>query len=153
MARRKMRSTALAIAGLWCRKGRRRFGTESTHWRNGKRRQDMIDEMGGGLDHTAGITRRTCSPAPAGERHQKVVATPGAPCSCESMSENATAQIGPEVALDPRGDAVPHGVRLGGLCEERLEVVLDQRIERRQGRTAPSVDRPTVWCGGPKGRP
>ena len=42
---------------------------------------------------------------------------------------------------------------LGGLCEERLEVVLDQWIERRQGRTAPAVDRPTVWCGGPKGRP
>jgi hypothetical protein len=26
-----------------------------------KRRQDMVDEMGGGLNHTAGITRRTCS--------------------------------------------------------------------------------------------
>ena len=36
--------------------------------------------------------------------------------------------------------AVPLGVRLGGLCEERLEVVLDQWIERRQGRTAPAVD-------------
>ena len=35
MARRKMRSTAPAIAGLWCRKGRMRFGTESTHWRTG----------------------------------------------------------------------------------------------------------------------
>ena len=31
MARRKMRSTAPAIVGLWCRKGRMRFGTESTH--------------------------------------------------------------------------------------------------------------------------
>ena len=30
-ARRKMRSTAPAIVGLWCRKGRMRFGTESTH--------------------------------------------------------------------------------------------------------------------------
>ena len=28
---------------------------------HGKRRQDMVDEMSGGLDHTAGITRRTCS--------------------------------------------------------------------------------------------
>ena len=113
----------------------------------------MVDEMGGGLDHTAGIAGRTYSPALAGERHQKVVATTGTPGSCESMSENATAQIGPEVALDPCGHAVPLGVRLGGLCEERLEVVLDQWIERRQGRTAPAVDRPTVWCGGPKGRP
>ena len=32
---------------------------------HGRRWQDMIDEMGGGLDHAAGITRRTCSPAPA----------------------------------------------------------------------------------------
>ena len=30
-----------------------------------KRRQDMVDEMGGALDHRARITRRTCSPAPA----------------------------------------------------------------------------------------
>ncbi len=33
--RRNMCSTAPAIAGLWCRKGRRRFGTESTHCRTG----------------------------------------------------------------------------------------------------------------------
>ncbi len=118
-----------------------------------KRRQDMIDEMGGGLDHAAGITGRTYSPAPAGVRHQKVVATAGTPCSCESMSENATTQVGPEVALDPRGDAVSHGIGLGSLCEEGLEVVLDQRIERRPGGTAPAVDGPTVCCGGPKGRP
>ncbi len=56
------------------------------------------------------------------------------------MSENAAAQVGPEVALDPCGHAGSHGIRLGGLCEERLEVVLDQRIERRQGWTAPAVD-------------
>ena len=51
MARSKMRSTAPAIAGLWCRKGRMRFGTESHPLAHGKRRQDVIDEMGGGLDH------------------------------------------------------------------------------------------------------
>ena len=28
-------------------------------------------------------------------------------------------------------DAVPHGVRLGGLCEEGLKVMLHQRVERR----------------------
>ncbi len=51
------------------------------------------------------------------------------------MSENATAQVGPVVALDPRRDAAPHGVRFGGLCEEGLEVVLDQR-----GRAASAWD-------------
>ena len=52
----------------------------------------------------------------------------------------ATAQVGPEVALDPSGDAAAHGVRLSGLCEEGLEVLLDQRIERRLSGTAPAVD-------------
>ena len=87
---------------------------------HGKRRQDMIDEGGGGLDHTARVTRRTCSPAPARERHHKIVATAGAAGSCETVCQNAAAQIGPEVALDPRGDAAPHRVRLGGLCDEGL---------------------------------
>jgi hypothetical protein len=120
---------------------------------HGKRRQDMIDEMGGGLDHTAGITRRTYSTTCAGERDQEVVTTTGTPSSCESVSKNAAAQIGPEVTLDPGRHAVTHGIGLGGLCQERLEVVLDQRIERRQGGTAPAVDGPAAWCGGPKGRP
>ena len=109
--------------------------------------------MGGGLDHAASVTGRTHAAALATERDQKVVATAGAASACESMSENAAAQIGPEVALDPRGDATPHRVRLCGLCEEGLEVVLDQRVERRLSGTAPAVDGPTVWCGGPRGRP
>ena len=50
-------------------------------------------------------------------------------------------------------DAAPYGVRLGSLCEEGLELVLDQRVERRQSGAAPAVHGPTVWCGGPKGRP
>ena len=118
-----------------------------------KRRQDMVHQMGGSLDHTARITRRTYSPAPAGERDQEVVATTGTPGSSESVSENAASQIGTEVTLDPCGHAAAHGVRRCGLCEERLEVVLDQRIERRQGGTAPAVDGPTRCWGGPKGRP
>ena len=64
------------------------------------------------------------------------------------MSENAAAQIGPEVALDPRGDATPHWVRLGGLCEEGLEVLLDQRVERRQGGAVSAVDGPTAQLRG-----
>ena len=36
---------------------------------------------------------------------------------------------------------------------ETMEVLLDQRVERRLSGTAPAVDGPTVWCGGPKGRP
>ncbi len=115
---------------------------------HGQRRQDVIDEMGGGLDHAASVTGGTHTAALATERDQKVVATTSAPCSCESMSENAAAQIGPEVALDPRGDATPHWVRLGGLCEEGLEVLLDQRVERRQGGAVSAVDGPTAQLRG-----
>ena len=120
---------------------------------HGKRRQDMVDEMGGGLDHTASVAGGTHTAALATERDQEVVATTSAACSCESISENAATQIGPEVALDPRGHAVPRAARLCRLCEESLEVLLDQRIERRQGGAAPAVDGPTVWCCGPRGRP
>ena len=111
----------------------------------------MVDEMGRGLDHTARIAGRTYSPAPAGERHQKIVATAGAAGASEAVRENTATQVGSEVSLDPRGDAVPHGVPLGGLCEEGLEVVLDQRIERRLGRTAAPVDGATVRRRGRMG--
>ena len=57
----------------------------------------------------------------ATERYQKVVATAGAAGASEAMRQNTATQIGPEVALDPRGDAVRRGIRLGGLCEEGLE--------------------------------
>ena len=92
-----------------------------------KRRQDVIDEMGGGLDHTASVTGRTYAAALATERDQEVVATAGAAGASEAVRQNTAAQIGPEVSLDPRRDAAPHGIRLGGLCEKGLEVVLHQR--------------------------
>ena len=111
---------------------------------HGQRRQDVIDEMGCGLDHTASVAGGTYATALATERYQEVVATAGAAGASEAVRQNAAAQVGSEVSLDPRGDAVPHGVPLGGLCEEALEVMLDQRIERRLGRTAAPVDGPTV---------
>jgi len=52
----KIRTTAPAIFGLWCRKGRSRFGRLSTHWRTGKVRQHVIRDVGGDLGHAARIT-------------------------------------------------------------------------------------------------
>ena len=72
--------------------------------------------------------------------------------SSDESSDKKSIASGAQV-FGVAGEAPPQGVRLGGLCEEGLEVVLDQRIERRQGGTAPAVDGPTVWCGGPKRRP
>jgi hypothetical protein len=42
------------------------------------------------------------------------------------VRQNATTQIGPEITLDPEGDAVGHGIRFGGLRQESLEVMLDE---------------------------
>ena len=78
-----------------------------------KRRHDVIDEMGCRLDHTAGVAGWTHATALATERDQEVVATPGAAGASEAVRQNAATQVGSEVSLDPRGDAVPHGVRLG----------------------------------------
>ena len=87
----------------------------------------------GGLYPAANVARRTHAAALATERDQEVTATAGAAGASEAVCQNTASQIGPEVALDPRGDAARHGIRLGDLCEEGLEMVLDQRIERRQG--------------------
>ena len=60
----------------------------------------MVHQMGGSLDHTARITRRTYSPTFAGERDQEVVATTGTPGSSESVSENAAAVADYEESRD-----------------------------------------------------
>ena len=68
---------------------------------HGKRRQDVIDEMGSGPDHAAWVTGRTHAAALATERYQKVVATAGAAGASEAVRQNATTQVGAEVTLDP----------------------------------------------------
>jgi hypothetical protein len=78
----------------------------------------VIDDMGSGLDHAAGVAGGTHAAAPATERDQKVVATAGAAGASEAVRQNTAAQIGPEVALNPRGDTVRHGIsrRLASRC-------------------------------------
>jgi hypothetical protein len=56
------------------------------------------------------------------------------------VAEDAAAQVGAEVVLDPAGDAVAVGVALLGEGEERLQVVLDDRIEGSGGRTPRAVE-------------
>ena len=76
---------------------------------HGKRRHDVIDEMGRGLDHTASVAGRTHTAALATERDQEVVATTGAPGSCESMGEDAAAQGAPREAWSRKSRSTHEG--------------------------------------------
>ena len=55
-------------------------------------------------------------------------------------SANTTLEVTPEITLDPRGQALTRRVGLGYLGEERLEVVLDDRVQWRLGRPARAID-------------
>lgn len=89
----------------------------------------MIGEVGGELRHAADVARGADPPALAGEREQAFVAAVGTAGAGESVGEDAAAQIGPEVLLDPRRNAMAQGIGLGGLSEEGLEVVPDNWVK------------------------
>ena len=108
--------------------------------------QDVVGEVGGHLRHTPGVARGADAAALAGEGDQAIMAAFVTTGSGEPVREDAAAEVGPEVLLDPGRDAVAQGIRLGGLRDEGLEVVLDDGVERGGGRLAWAVD-------GPRGRP
>ena len=56
------------------------------------------------------------------------MATAGAVGSRETVGEDAAAQEGPEVALDLGGNAGPGEIGLSRLRQERLGLVLDDRL-------------------------
>jgi hypothetical protein len=56
------------------------------------------------------------------------------------VGEDAAAEVGAEVLLDPLRDAGANGVGSGGVGEEGLEVVLDERVEGRGGGITAAVD-------------
>jgi hypothetical protein len=83
----------------WGRKGRIRFGRESTRWRSGGG-QHVIGELGRHLHHAPGVTGRADAATFAREGHEalggaRVGADPG-----EAVGEDAAAEVGAEVVLD-----------------------------------------------------
>ncbi len=73
--------------------------------------------------------------------------------SGKSVGEDAAAEVGPEVPLDPDRNAVAERVGLCGLGEEGLEVMLDDGVERRGGGLARAVDGPRGGRVRPAGEP
>jgi hypothetical protein len=75
-----------------------------------QRWQHVIGEMGGHLHHAAGITGRADATALARERHEALGGARVAADAGEVMGEDAAAEIGPEVVLDPLRGALAIGV-------------------------------------------
>ena len=75
-----------------------------------KRGEDVVGEVGSHVGHAAGVAGGADAPALTAEGHEEVVAA------------LATAEIGPEIALDVGRHAGTEGILLGGGGEEGLEV-------------------------------
>ena len=76
---------------------------------HGKRRQDMVDEVGGGLDHAASVAGGTHAAALATERDQEIVTTAGAAGASEAVRQNAATQGAPREAWSRKSRSTHEG--------------------------------------------
>jgi hypothetical protein len=105
-----------------------------------QRWQDVVIEMSGDLHHAAGVARRADAATFAGEGHEALGGAVVAPDAGEAVGEDAAAEVGPEVLLDPARHALAPWLCLGGLGQEGLEVVLDDGVEGCGRRPAAAVN-------------
>lgn len=120
-------------------------GTETLRKRehplaDGQRRQHVIGEVSGHMDHTACVTRRADAAPLARERDQALAAATVTAGPGKAVGEDAAAQVGAEVVLDPQGHAVAHRIGLAGAGEKRFQVVLDNGVKGGRGRIPRPVD-------------
>jgi hypothetical protein len=114
-----------------------------------------------GLGYAPGIAGGADAAPLAGEGDEALGGAGVATHAGEAMGQDAAAQVGAEVVLDPAGHALAAGVGFGGVSQEGLEVVLDEGVERRVGGLAPAVDGGAGasralrvrWERGARGRP
>jgi len=106
--------------------------------------QNVIREVGGELRHAPGVAGGADAPALAGEGDQSLVATVLAAGPGEPVGEDAAAQVGSEVLLDPPWNTVAQGIDLRGPGKEGLQVVLNDRVQGGRGWTS----RPIGGRGG-----
>jgi len=109
---------------------------------HGQMGKHVVSEMRGDLGHAPCVARRADSPALARERDEPVVAAVLTAYPSKAVGEDAALQVGTEVPLHPRRNAVAYGVCFGGLDEEGLEVMLDDGIEWRDCGSPRTVDGP-----------
>jgi hypothetical protein len=96
-----------------------------------ERRQDLVVQVGGDLDHPAGVAGGADAAALAREGHEALGGAVVAPDSGEAVGQDAAAEVGAEVLLDPARHALAPRVGLGGPGQEDPDVVLDNGVEGR----------------------
>jgi hypothetical protein len=106
---------------------------------HGEGRQHLVVQMGGDLDHPAGVAGGADAAPLAREGNQSLGAALPAAGARKAVGEDAAAEIGAEVVLGPGGDTLATGIGVGGHGEEALEMVLDDGVERGGGRVPPAV--------------
>ena len=79
-----------------------------------ERREDWIVQVGGDLDHAAGVAGRADAAALAGEGHQTLRGAVVAADAGEAVGQDPAAEVSPEVLLDPARYTLAPGVGLGG---------------------------------------
>jgi hypothetical protein len=112
--------------------------------------QHVIGEMGGKLGHAPRVAGWADPSALAREWDQALVAAVLAAGSGKPVCEDAAAQIGSEVLLNPPWNTVAEGIGFRRPGEEGLEMMLDDRIERRGLRSSRAIrgrDGRTRWPG------
>jgi hypothetical protein len=115
-----------------------------------KMRQHVIREVRGEFRHAARVAGGADSSALARERDQALVTTVLAASPGEPVGEDAAPQVGSEVLLDPPRNTVAQGIGFRRAGEEGLEMMLDDRVERRGLRPSRAIrrrDGRTCWPG------
>jgi len=103
-------------------------------------REDVLDQVGGGLGHAAGATRRPQAAALAGERDQDIVTAGVAVRAGEPSGQDPALEIGAQLALDVAGERRSVGVVLAPVCQPGLEVLLRGPVEHAALGTATAVE-------------
>jgi hypothetical protein len=101
------------------------------------RREDAVDDAGGGVGHATPGAARADAPTLAREGDEKIAVTGASVEAEESVGEHAAREVGTEGLFDvTRQNAF---VALARVCKERVEVIADERVEDCLRRTARSV--------------
>jgi hypothetical protein len=92
-------------------------------------RDDAVDEMRRGVRHAPAGATRACAALLARERDEQIVTAVIAPAVNEAVSEDTAAKVAAELLLDVARERP--GVRLARPSQKGLEVVANDRVERR----------------------
>ena len=116
------------------------FGDGQDPLAEGDAGQDVVDQVGGRLDHAAGAATGAQVADLAGEGDQVLVLAGGAADPGEAVSRDAAAQVFAQGAFGGGADRAQVVVTGLGDGEEGLEVLAHGAVQDGGGRTAGAVD-------------